>query len=191
MNMQLMKDGEIVKLFWERDQRAVQAAEKQCGAYCKSIALSITGSPEDAEECVNDALLQAWNAIPPHKPQMLSTFLGKITRNLAINRYRAQHREKRGGGGVPLVLDELSELVSGTESVEKELDRRALTTEINGFLGTLSAKKRFVFVRRYWYADAVSEIAKQCGMSENRVSVLLHRLRKQLKEYLNERGFTV
>lgn len=191
MNIQLTEDAEIVKLFWERDQRAVQMAEKQYGAYCKSIALPIAGSPEDAEECVNDALLQAWNAIPPHKPQMLSTFLGKITRNLAINRYRAQHREKRGGGGIPLVLEELSELVSGSDSVEHEVDRRALAEEINCFLGRLSAKKRYIFMRRYWYADSVTEIAGQCGMSENSVSVTLNRLRKALRKQLMERGFVL
>lgn len=186
-----MCDEEIVGLFWKRDQQAIQAAAERYSAYCKTIALQIAGNLQDAEECVNDTFLQAWNSIPPHKPKMLSTFLGKITRNLALNRYRAQKAQKRGCGAFPLLLEELSELVSGSDSVEHEVDRRALAEEINCFLGRLSAKKRYIFMRRYWYADSVTEIAGQCGMSENHVSVTLNRLRKALRKQLMERGFVL
>ena len=133
--------------------------------------------------------MSAWNTIPPHRPGNLCTFLGKLTRNLSLNRYRYNTAHKRGGGAAPAVLDEIAQLVSDTDSVERELSRRELVSAIDTFLGGLSPGKRGVFVCRYWYFDSVSDIASRFGMTENHVSVTLSRLRVRLRKYLNERGF--
>ena len=184
-----MDDERIVQLYWDRDERAIPETAGKYGKYCTSIAQNILGNPEDAEECVNDTYMHAWNAMPPHSPTILSTFLGKITRNLSLNRYKHNIADKRGGGELPVVLDEISELVSGTDDMEQELNRRELIKAIDTFLDMLSTEKRTIFVRRYWYFDHISEIAVRCGMSENNVSVTLNRLRIKLHNYLSEGGF--
>lgn len=184
-----MEDEEIVKLYWERNQAAVAAVSEKYGGYCLSIARNILGSEEDAEECVNDAYFNAWNAIPPHRPEALGAFLGKLTRNLCFNRYKSRRAQKRGGGGAAAVLDELAECVSGADSVEEELDRKELRNAINGYLGGLPEKKRNMFVSRYWYADDIAEIAARHKMTEGAVSMALSRLRGGLKTYLAERGY--
>ena len=186
-----MEDSRIIQLFWDRNQEAVSAAAEKYGAYCSAIAKNILSSDQDAEECVNDTWLGAWNAMPPHRPGRLSVFLGKLTRNLAFNRYKRLRTQKRGGGQFALVLEELSQCVSGTEDVEGELDRIALTEAIDAFLDGLSPKHRALFLRRYWHGAPVGEIARRAGMTEGSVSVTLHRLRKQLKEHLIKGGFTV
>lgn len=186
-----MRDAEIVQLYWDRDERAIGATGEKYGRYCAVIARNILGSREDTEECVNDTYWSAWRAMPPHRPERLSVFLGKLTRNLAFNRYKQNTAEKRGGGEVPAVLEELSELLSGGESVEEELDRRELLTAINGFLATLPSKSRAIFLRRYWYTDSISVIAARYGMRENAVSMALSRLRAKLRDYLSERGFSL
>ena len=184
-----MEDAEIVRLCWERNERAIPEMQNKYGRYCTSIAMNILGSREDAEECVNDTYLKAWNAIPPHKPRVLAAFVGKIVRNLSLNRYKRDHATKRGGGEAPIVLDEVLELVSDGDSLARETDRRALVAAIEAFLGALPAEKRAVFVRRYWYFDRVSDIATRFGVTENQVSVTLSRLRAKLRDYLLERGF--
>ena len=152
---------------------------------------NVLGSNEDEEECVNDTYLSAWNSIPPTRPTILSAFLGKITRNLAFNKYKHNHVMKRGSGEIAVVLDELAECVSGLEDVEQEIDRRELIAEINSFLDTLSPKKRNIFICRYWYSDSIPSIAKRYEMTESNVSVTLNRLRSKLKEYLSERGYVL
>lgn len=184
-----MEDSQIVQLFWDRDPRAVEAAAAQYGGYCTAVARNILGSAEDAEECVNDAWLAAWNSIPPHRPVLLSTFLGKLTRNIALNRLKRDRADKRGRGDASLALDELAEVVSDRDTVETELARRALLAAIDAWLGGLPAKKRGLFVCRYWYFDTVADIAARYGMRENHVSVTLNRLRADLRKYLRERGF--
>lgn len=184
-----LEDSEIVQLYWDRNEQAIPATSEKYGNYCASIAKNILGSENDAEECVNDTYWNAWNSMPPHRPSVLSTFLGKITRNLSLNRYRHNTAGKRGGGEVTVVLDELLGLVSDTDSVEQEIDRRELVNAIDTFLGTLPAEKRGIFLRRYWYFDSVSEIASRFGMTENNVSVTLNRIRLKLHNYLSERGF--
>lgn len=184
-----MEDSQIIQLYWNRDQAAIPATSQKYGNYCLSIAQNILGNSQDAEECVNDTFLNAWNTIPPHRPNMLSTFLGKITRNLSFNRYKYNHAEKRGNGEIHCVLDELAECVSDTDDVEQEIDRRELVKEINIFLESLPSVKRDIFVGRYWYADGVQALAKRFKMTDNNVSVLLNRTRKQLKTHLSERGF--
>lgn len=184
-----MDDSRIIELYWGRDQRAIPATAEKYGGYCMSIARNILENQEDAEECVNDTWLGAWNSMPPHRPGMLSTFLGKITRNLSFNCRRRSSAEKRGGGELPLVLDELGECVSGRDSVEGEVDRKELLNAINEFLDELSAEKRAVFVCRYWYADSVGDIARRFGMTEGHVSMTLTRLRRKLCEHLAKGGF--
>ena len=186
-----MNDGDIVQLYWDRDERAIPETAVKYGAYCAAIARNILGSIEDAEECVNDTYLRAWNAMPPSRPGKLAAFLGKITRNLSINRAAQRNAARRGGGEYSLVLDELAELVSGGDSAEQALMRRELERAVDGFLGGLPAAKRQMFVRRYWYFDSVSEIARRFGMTETNVSVTLHRLRGKLRAHLSERGFDV
>ena len=183
-----MEDDKIVQLYWDRDEAAITATSDKYGAYCLSISRNILGNHEDAQECVNDTYLKAWNTIPPHRPAMLSTFLGKITRNLSFDRYRASRRDKRGGGQTALVLDELEEIIADKRT-DDELDRKELLESINSFLSLLPPDKRKPFVLRYWYAYSIPEIAKRFGMTENNVSVSLNRTRQKLKNYLKERGF--
>lgn len=184
-----MHDAALVQLYWDRDERAIPATADKYGSYCASIARNILGSPEDAEECVNDTWLKAWNTMPPHRPDILSAYLGKIVRNLSLNRYRHNTADKRGGGELPAVLDELSELVSGKEDVEREIDRRELVQAMDAFLEGLSPEKRSIFIHRYWYTASISEIAGKHGMTEGAVTMTLHRLRGKLRSYLLERSF--
>ena len=184
-----MDDSKIVQLYWDRDEQAIPATSDKYGTYCISIAQNILGNQEDAEECVNDTYMSAWNSMPPHKPKILSVFLGKITRNLSLNRYKQNTAGKRGGREVPVVLDEIAELVSDTGSVEQEVDRKELVKAIDAFLDRLPTDKRSIFICRYWYFDSVSKIAARFGMTENHVSVTLNRLRVKLHNDLLERGF--
>lgn len=186
-----MDDNGIIQLYWDRNEQAIRATSDKYGHYCKSIARNILNNEEDAEECVNDTWLSAWNAMPPHRPGQLAAFLGKITRNLSFNKYKHHHAEKRGGGEIALVLDELADCVSDVDNVEQIFDRRELEKAVNSFARSLSMEKRNIFVRRYWYADSVSAIAKDYGMLQGTVSKTLERTRKQLKSYLAERGFEI
>lgn len=184
-----MDDAKIVQLYWDRNELAISETSNKYGNYCISIARNILGNMEDAEECVNDTYINAWNTMPPHKPKFLSTFLGKIVRNISFNRYKHNTADKRGGGEIPLVLDELSELVSGKSNVEQEINYHELLHVIDEFLKKLLPKKRSIFVSRYWYTESISEIAARHSMKENTVSMVLNRLRLKLHNYLLERGF--
>lgn len=184
-----MDDNSIIQLYWDRNDQAIIATSEKYGHYCKAIAKNILNNEEDAEECVNDTYLNAWNSMPTHWPEQLAAFLGKITRNLSFNKYKRSHAEKRGGGEIALILDELTDCVSDIDNVEQIIDRQELAKAINSFAKSLSVKKRTIFVRRYWYADSVSDIARDYGMLQGTVSKTLERTRKQLKAYLTERGF--
>ena len=184
-----MDDAKIVQLYFDRDEQAIPATADKYGNYCASIANNILGNHEDAEECVNDTYLNTWNAIPPHRPKMLSTFLGKIVRNLAFNRYKHNTADKRGGGEITAVLDELAGCVSGNEDTEQAYEYKELVAAINDFLSTLPAHKRNIFVCRYWYTDSISDIAARYNMTYAAVSMELNRLRTKLHNYLIERGY--
>lgn len=184
-----MDDAAIVQLYWDRDEGAIPATADKYGSYCTSIARNILGNREDTEECVNDAYLSAWNAMPPHRPGILSAFLGKLVRNLSFNRYKHNTAGKRGGGELPLVLDELSELVSGRDDVEQTLCCKELVRSIDAFLAGLTPEKRSIFVSRYWYADSIADIAARHGRKSGAVAMQLSRLRLQLHAHLSERGF--
>jgi len=186
-----MDDAKIVQLYLNRDEHAIPITANKYGNYCTTIAKNILGNHEDAEECVNDTYLNTWNSIPPHRPKILSTFLGKIVRNLAFNRYKYNTANKRGGGEIALVLDELADYVSGKDNVEQAYEHKELVAVINDFLGTLPAEKRKIFVRRYWYTDSITNIAAHYGMSNSAVSMMLNRLRTKLHTYLEERGYEI
>lgn len=186
-----MEDARIVQLYWDRDQQAIPATAEKYGSYCTAIAGNILGSREDAEECVNDTYLNTWNAIPPHRPKVLSAFLGKIVRNLAFNKYKHNTAGKRGGGEIPAVLEELAECVSGKDDVEQTYEYRELVAAINGFLAMLPAEKRNIFVCRYWYADSIAEIAARYGSTNTAVAMTLSRTRNGLRRYLIERGYSL
>lgn len=180
-----MEDRIIVQMYWDRNQDAIGETSKKYGAYCTAIASNILEIREDVEECVNDTYLGAWNSMPPHRPTMLPTFLGKITRNLAINRHRHNKAQKRSGN-LQAVLEELGECVA--DSPEQVLDARMLGQALNGFLATLPERKRSILLCRYWYADSVGDIARRFFMTEGAVTMQLKRLRQQLRKYLEERG---
>jgi len=184
-----MDDAKIVQLYWDRNEQAIPATAGKYGNYCASIAKNILGNHEDAEECVNDTYLNTWNAIPPHKPKMLATFLGKITRNLAFNRYKHNTADKRGGGELPAVLDELAGCVSGNDNMERMYESKELVADINDFLGALPLEKRNIFVCRYWYTESIADIAARFAMTCGAVSMTLNRLRTKLHNYLVERGY--
>lgn len=146
-----MEDKKIVDLYWLRSESAISETKTKYGKYCYTIAHNILYNIEDSEECVNDTYLRAWNSIPPHRPSMLKAFLGKITRNLALSRYKSLSAEKRNSGQVPVVLEELQDCIPGTDNTEQIIDDLALVEILNRFLGTLSPEQRKIFMRRYWY----------------------------------------
>lgn len=184
-----MEDAGILALYFARDEQALAETQKKYGPSLFSVSYQILRCQQDAEECVNDTYLSAWNSMPPHRPRVLSVFLGKLTRNLSLNRYKYNTALKRGSGQAAFVLDEIAELVSDTNSVEREIVRRELVAAIDAFLGALPADKRRIFVCRYWYFDTIPEIAARFGMTGNHVSVTLSRLRLKLRKHLSERGF--
>ena len=185
-----MTDERIIELFFARSERGIEELDTKYGATCHRIAQNILGNKEDAEECVNDAYLGVWNSIPPKKPSLLSAFLFKILRNLSITRYHANTAQKRNSF-YDIALDELGETISTEESVEKECSQKELTNAIEGFLDTLTRENRVIFVRRYWFSESYTEIAKRTGLTEKNISVRLTRIREKMKEYLSERGILV
>ena len=184
-----MEDTHIVQMYWDRNETAISESAMKYGTYCTSIAQNILRNPADAEECVNDTWLHAWNAMPPHRPSLLSTFLGKITRNLSFDLYRKMHRKKRGESQMDAVLDELEECVSGKDDIERQWEMKELIAEINQFLQKLPEEKRCMFVLGLWFVVCFAEIAGRLGRSENYVSVTLNRIRGKLHTHLTERGF--
>lgn len=184
-----MEDSEILLLYWNRQERAIYETDLKYGPYCRSIARSIVQNSADAEECVNDTYLDAWNAIPPNRPAILSTFLGKITRRIAIDRCRILCAQKRGGGETALALDELDECIRGSCDVEQELQKKELTAAIRLFAQRLSTGERNVFLLRYWYVMPVASIAQQLGFTPSKVTAMLHRIREKLRKHLKKEGF--
>lgn len=184
-----MEDSRIVELYWQKNADAIKETDSKYGAYCFAIADNILHKKEDSEECVNDTWLNAWNAMPPQKPTKLQMFLAKITRNLSFKRFNARSAEKRGGGEVVLVLDELAECLAGESDVEGEYEARELGQCIRMFVRALPERDGNVFVRRYFFTEPVAEIAKRYGLTDNNVMVILSRTRKKLKVHLIKEGF--
>ena len=186
-----MEDKQIVDLYWQRNQLAIEATDRKYGPYCTAIAQNILQNEQDTKECINDTWLAAWNSMPPKKPEVLPPFLGRITRNLSFNRVRYRRAQKRQNDEFSLILDELAGVVSDVETTESAADEKALIGDINAFLSSLSHTKRSVFVRRYFYCDSIAAIAKAYRLSENGVAVTLSRVRRKLADYLTERGYTL
>ena len=183
-----MEDKAIVDLYWARSEKAIAETRKKYGGYCYTIAKNILENREDSEECVNDTYLRAWHSMPESRPSLLGAFLGKITRNLALDRVFARQVKKRGGGQVPAALEELSECVPGRDTVEKRIEEEELRDTIEAFLKELPAEQRVIFIRRYWYMDPVKEIAKRFRFSESKTKMILLRTRGKLKERLKSEG---
>ena len=181
-----MEDKEILELFNARNQQAISKTADKYGNYCYSISFNILANAEDSEECVNDTYMKAWQSIPPDYPHIFSAYLGKITRNLSLDKYRHKYAKKRGNATVNVVFEELENCISETKSIVDEIE---LTELINNFLKTLSDDKCRIFVRRYWYADSVTELAAMTNGSANRISVRLFRLREKLRITLMKEGF--
>ena len=186
-----MEDSRIIELYWERSESAIAETSNKYGRYCYCISHNILHSDEDVEECVNDTYLRAWNAIPPHRPNRLAAFLGKITRNLSLNRYKRFTAEKRGFGEMPLVLSELNDSIPTSPSSEQETDAILLIEALNNFLAELPHEKRIIFVQRYWYLMPIRELTGLHGNSESQIKSLLFRVRKELKTHLEKEGITL
>lgn len=187
-----MEDREIIDLFWARSDNAIRQAAEKYGPYCHYIAYHILGNPEDTEECVNDTWLHAWNAIPPAKPQVLSTFLGRLTRNLALDRHREESAQKRGGGQVDAALEELAECLPQSRSPEEQtIDKIVLADALAEFLDEQKKMDRIIFVKRYWYLATVAEIAKELGFTQSRIKMSLHRTRAALAKRLEREGIAL
>lgn len=184
-----MEDKEIIDLYLAREERAIQETDGKYGKYCFSIANNILESPEDSQECVSDTYLAAWNNIPPRLPAVLATFLGKITRNISLNRWRNRSAYKRGGGQVTLALEELEECLTTGESAEDKVMKKELLRSLNRFLGGLPDTERNIFVCRYWYLDSTEDIASRFGFSKSKVTSMLHRTRGKLRRHLEKEGF--
>ncbi len=183
-----MEDEQIIALYLARSENAIAETQKKYGGYCKWIAETILPIHEDAEECVSDALLRTWEAIPPHHPENLKGFLGKIVRNLALNRLKKIQTAKRGGGQLDLILSELEQCIPAPDNVETETDERLLTALLNRFLSEQPSQKRIIFVRRYFYASSLNAIAADLGMSLSKVKSILFRMRNDLKNRLKREG---
>ena len=185
-----MTDTEIINLFFERSEQAIEELAKKHGSAVARVVRNILGNAQDTEECVNDTYLGTWNAIPPHKPNPLRTFVCRIARNLATKKYHSNTADKRNSQ-YDLALDELEEYLSDSDSVEKAYEAQELKEAINGFLATLSYSDRFIFMRRYWYSDPVQDIAKMAHSTNNSVAVRLFRIREKLRLYLEKEGLLV
>lgn len=182
-----MPDDRIVALYWSRSESAITETASKYGGYCRSIAYNILYDAQDTEECVNDTYLDAWNCMPPHKPAVLSTFLGKITRRISIDCWRRNHAEKRGGGQMEAVLDELSDCAS-PDDVESIIEDHEMARLIGAFLDGLPTDERRVFLCRYWYMESVSAIAKEYGCTTSKITSMLYRTRNRLRTFLESEG---
>ena len=186
-----MNDEQILALYFARDDRAVMETDRKYGRFCFSLAQEILHNQQDSEETVSDTYLRVWNVIPPQKPVVFKMFLAKITRNLAFTRWRRFSAEKRGGGQMDLVLEELAECISAPGAVDDNWNRKELEQAIRNFLKTLPSREQDVFVRRYFFVESTDAIAKRYAMKPNTVLRTLSRNRKKLKEYLIREGFAL
>ncbi len=184
-----MEDQRIVELFWQRDESVFPAVREKYGKLCRRIAFNLLGNAEDTEECENDTYFAAWNAIPPAKPQSLSAFLGRIARNLALKRFSRRTAQKRGGEAAVL-LSELRE-VATDDTVEEAFDSAHTAVLIDRFLQSETAENRWLFVKRYWYGEALSALSHESGIGEGTLKVRLCRQRERLRNYLQKEGVSV
>ncbi|MBR5201842.1 MAG: sigma-70 family RNA polymerase sigma factor [Clostridia bacterium] len=184
-----MQDEKIVELYWQRDESAIHETQEKYETYLYKIAYNILSDEEDSMESVNDTYLAAWNSMPPHRPNVLSTYLGKLTRRISIDIFRKRNRVKRQSSEYALSLTELEDCISSNDSPEKDYEAQVLGEVINTFLHTLSNDARNVFIGRYYFLDSVKDVANYCGISEAKAKALLFRTRNSLKEYLIKEGY--
>ncbi len=184
-----MNDREIVKLYFARNEQALRETEKQYGKYCHYIANNILSDSFYADEVVNDTYLRLWNSIPPAEPDPLRPYVGTISRNLALDKLKHLNAEKRNEDGVPLILEELEECIPSGDG--EEADETTLRELLDSFIASLSKRKRVVFMRRYWYAMTVGEIAEELSVTEGSVKTMLSRTRRKLREFLEKEGITI
>lgn len=182
-----MEDSKIIELYFMRNEEAIFETSEKYSPYCSAIAKNILHNELDEEECLSDTWLCAWNNIPPTVPNCFRVFLGKITRNISLNLFRKKNTAKRKGILEP--IDELSECVSAKTTLEEEIDAKSLSEYLDSFIRNLPEEKRYVFIRRYWYGDSLSDIAEKAKINETRVKNILSRLRKKLREELEKEGF--
>lgn len=186
-----MKDEQIVGLYWDRNEDAIRQTQLKYGSYLSKVADNILANFEDSQECVNDTYLAAWNSMPTNRPSVLSTYLGKIVRQISIDVYRKKNRQKRFASQYTISLDELGDTFSDGSTPEQELDVKLLDEAINRFICALPNEAQKAFVGRYYFFDSLKDIAGYCGMKESKLKSLLYRTRQQLKEYLLKEGFHV
>ena len=184
-----MDDSKIVDLYWQRSTAAIEETQRKYDSYCFAISRNILPTQEDARECVNDTYLAAWNAIPPGRPSVLSTFLGKLTRRISIDRWRALNAEKRGGSTMTVALDELSQCIPSGSDPVKDVEAKELAETINQFLDTLPYTQRKVFLMRYFDMADLNQIEHHFKMSSSKVKAMLHRTRNKLRVYLQKEGY--
>lgn len=184
-----MEDQKIVELYWAREERAIQETAKKYGNYLSSIAMRILRNRQDTEECVSDTYRGAWDSIPPNRPEILSAYLAKIARRIAMKIWRGRDAQKRGGGETALSLEELGECIPDGRAIDETLSAKELAKAIDTFLLELSEEERRVFIRRYFYGFPVADIRKQFGFSKSKTESMLHRTRKKLKAYLQKEGY--
>ena len=183
-----MEDTEIINLYFARSESAITESKTKYGRYCHTIAYRILRNEEDSEECLNDTWLHAWQAMPPQRPDILSAFLGRITRNLSLNRYERENAQKRGSGEIPLLLEELTDAIPANDNTGNIAEKQVPTDVLNRFLESLSADSRILFIKRYFYMLSVSEIAKELSMGESKIKMSLLRSRKKLHSMLETEG---
>lgn len=186
-----MEDEAIVSLYWQRNESAIRETERKYDRYLTKIAMNILADREDSRESVNDSYLAAWNSMPPHRPGVLSTYLGKITRRISIDRFRYRTREKRRQSEYEISLSKLGDCVSGGNTTEEAVNGKLLADAIGIWLRLQPEENRNLFLCRYYFLDSLQEVAKHCGITESKCKTVLFRMRKSLKEYLEKEGFVV
>ena len=186
-----MEDSKIIDLYWQRSEKAITESNEKYGAYCHRIANNILENHQDSEECVNGTWLNSWKAMPPQRPNKLSAFFAKITRNLAINRFNERTAEKRGGGKAQVAMDELQECIASSSDTEDEFSRKELEKDINRFLKSLTKRDCDIFMNRYFFLETTGSIAEHFTMKESNVLLILSRTRKKLKDFLKKEGYII
>lgn len=191
MGGDFLNDNEIIELYWNRSEIAVKKTAEKYGNYCYTIAHNILCNPEDSDECLNDTYLNAWNAMPPHRPNMLSAFLGKITRNIALNRYKHQKRKKRCGEQMAMLLSELDECIECSNRVEDEIENALVARTISDYLYSVPKINSALFIQRYFFCNSIDDLSKRFKFSNSKITSMLYRMRGELKIILSKEGVEI
>jgi len=185
-----MEDRDIIALYWDRSEAAIRETQQKYGKYCYAIAYSILYSHEDAEECVNDTYLGVWNAIPPTRPHSLYAFVCRIVRNISLTRYYHDKAKKRNRS-VEISLEEIGDFLSDGDFCDRELEKEELRHMLEEWLYSLNEENRYIFIRRYWYMDDPERISGELGLTKAAVYLRIDRMKKNLKEYLTQKGVLI